>query len=92
MFVVTAKLFIGLTICQTRANGTAPKQVGLLEIQQTRAGGTARMLLRWPSMSVAAAQLSCIFYLSAPSPPHTHTPATTYSSNHVLLCATEGGI
>ncbi len=37
MFVValTAKLFIGLIICQSRAKGAAPKQVGLLEIQQT---------------------------------------------------------
>ncbi len=37
MFVValTAKLFTGLTICQSRANGTTPKQISLLEIQQT---------------------------------------------------------
>lgn len=38
-----------------------------------RARGTARMLLRWPSMSMAAAQLSWIFYLRSPSP-HTYTP------------------
>lgn len=49
-----------------------------------RARGTARMLLRWPTMSMAAAQLSCNSYLRSPSPTHTH-PTTTYSNNHVSV-------
>lgn len=44
--------------------------------------GTARMLLRWPFMSMAAAQLSCIFYLSSPL-------TYTNSNIHVLLCVIE---
>lgn len=90
-FVValTAKLFIGLTICQTRANGTAPKQVRLLEIQQAEheeqlgcsSGGPP---CPWQQLNFP------VFSTSCPPPPHIHTPTTTYSNRHVLLCATEG--
>lgn len=89
VIVWTAKLFTGLTLCQTRANGTAPKQVKPAQNSTDRARGTARMLLRWPSMIVAADQLSCIFYLRTPSPTHTHPHSHISSNHHVLLCSVQ---
>ena len=71
-FVValTAKLFIGLTICQTRANGTAPEQVRLLEIQQAEQENSSDA--PQVALHVRGSSSTFLYFLPHVPLPHTH--------------------